>query len=286
MAFGAVFLLRKSEYTVITLRLYQRDGAGFWYDLPKQTYLDNLEVGLTERDQSGRVVLEVLEVDRTLSSDTNHDTLVKLKIKTTYNKRTGKYSYDGLPLLAGNFYTFNLEDLELSGVILKIGDEAVFAEEKKFFVVDAYLVPRNESELELDGVNFSKINGVRNYIYEAISEGMEILDTNNNVIVKILEVDSNLGSREFFNGSALVKILDPERREVRLKILLQANKINDAYYYQFSNPLIIGGDLRLVFDNIILNPIITDVKEYVNEYFLNEKKIPQNINCYTLVQSR
>ena len=263
MAFGAFFLLRRSEYTTLTLRLYERDGAGFWYDMPKQIYAENLKVGLVEKDQSGRVVLEITDINRTVSSDVRHDTIVKLKIKTTYNKRTGKYSYDGLPLLIGDFYTFKLQNLQLSGVVLGIGDTEPLTEQEDF-IIEAYLPADNSENLTDDGVNLSKINGVKKFFADQIEEGMSIYDSNGVEIAKLIEVSKKTGSREFISNGKWVKVADYEREEVNLKIRVKASKINDSFYFQTDSPLIIGQELRLSFEKIILLPIMTNI-EKINE---------------------
>jgi len=264
LAVASFFFLRSSEYVTITVRLFERDAPDFEFNLPRQWYIENVQKGLKETDQLGRTVVEILDVFRYPSSIVKQEVFATLKVRSIYNKRTGQHTYNGLPLLIGEYRTFRLQRLLLSGVIVDIETKDKPREQKKFLVI-GFLDPIDhegrapeEQVAVIDAIN---VDGVRNFLADKIIPGLKMHDSEGVVIAEITFVNKTPGKISLIQNNRYVVVNDPDRKRVEVTIEILTEKISDDYYFQKEQALTIGEKILLTFNNLRIHPTITSVTE-------------------------
>lgn len=259
LLFSVFFFLRRPDYVTLTVRLLERNDPDFYFNRPRPWYVENIEIGLKETDQIGRTVVEVIDVERYPSGNLYHDVYATVVVRSIFNKKTKQHSYNGLPLLIGDFRTFKLEDLLLSGVIVDINTDDKLREKKKF-IVNGYLDPINYASTSSETESI-KIDGIKNYLADEVIPGLEIVDNKGEILVKLVSVNKSAGTISFPSGSSYVSVSDPDRTLVEVTFEIVTEKISDNYYYQKEKSLTVGDSIVLTFDDIRIQPTITSVTE-------------------------
>lgn len=264
LAVASFFFLRSPEYVTITVRLFERDAPDFEFNRPRQWYVENVQSGLKETDQLGRTVVEILDVYRYPSSIVKQDVFATLKVRSIYSKKTGQYTYNGLPLLVGEYRSFRLQKLLLSGVIVDIETKDKIREQKKFLVT-GFLDPIDHEgrapEEQVAVVDAVNIDGIRNFLADKIIAGLKMVDSYGEVIAEITRVNITPGKISFIQNNRYVTVNDSDRKRVEITLEVLTEKISDDYYFQKDQALIIGEKILLTFDNLNIRPTITSVTE-------------------------
>lgn len=257
-----MFLLRRSAYVYVTMRLYERDAPDFFANRPRHLFVEQLETGLKETDELGRTVLEVVDIERYRSNNIYHDVIVTMKVKSTYNARTKQHAYNGAPMLIGAYRSFRLQDIVLSGVLVDIA-QTQETRPRQAFLVTAYLDPvyhegnTYQGYLDNDG---AVAHGVKSYIADALQPGMTIVDEEGTTMVELTQVRKTAGEISFATDAGYQSLVDPTRTQVGLTMRILAEQINDAFYYQKDGLLIVNGTLQLDFDSIHIAPTIMSIE--------------------------
>jgi len=266
---SAFFILRRPGQVIVTMRLFERDAPDFYFNRPRNLFVEKLKPGLTETDEIGRSAIEVVDVHRYLTGNLYQDVFVTLKVKTTYNRKTGQHSFNGKPILIGSFHTLRLKDIVLNGVIVDISDE-VKTREKKTFIIEAYVDPADQQVTSaasgsrtIASINIANIDGVKNYLAEKIIPNLQMLDRSGNVVAEILSVTKSPGQLSYISNNRIQTVTDRRRTRVGLTLEVEAEKINDAYYFQKDTPLVVGAGKKIDFisDNLLIILTITSVRE-------------------------
>jgi hypothetical protein len=252
------FLLRRSEYATITLRISNSDELDSTFSKPPTWYIEKIKPGVKEIDGLGRTSVEVIRVYKIQTSDSNQNVYADLKVKSVYNARTGQYTYNGSPLLIGSYQLFKLQGLQLFGIIVKNwSDEA--PQEEKTYLVTGYLEPAiNDIQ---PAVANTIVTGVKNHIANALGTGLKMTDTDGETVAEIVEIKKTEGRRRFISGSAFISVPDPERQEVQMKVKVKAIKVNDAYYFKGEIPMLINATYYLSFPTINVNLTSLQIEE-------------------------
>lgn len=259
-----LFLTRKKSDVIVTVRLLQSNSAPAWYNFPRQIFLEKIKKGLKEKGQLGGTVVEVLDVYKYPSSDVNQDVFVTIKIRSIYNKQTGQYSYDNLPLLIGDYRTFHLQDVVFSGLVTDIGTSDKPRSQKKFLIT-GYLNPVNNNDLGpgqqvaiFNGIN---TDGVKNYLADQVKLGIKILDSNGQTVAEIVSVKKAPGKITTIQNGHFATADDPDTKYVEITLNVLADKIGDSYFFQKEQSLRVGGYIILSFENLKITPTMTSVTE-------------------------
>jgi hypothetical protein len=259
-----LFLTRRSEDVIITVRLLNSNSAPALYNFPRQLFIENLKKGLKEKSQLGDTIVEVLDVNRYPSSDVNQDVFVNLKLRSIYNRQTGQYSYDNLPLLIGDYRTFHLQDVIFSGVIIDINTTGKLREQKKFLVT-GFLDPVNNNNLaqnqQVTVLNGIGVDGIKNYFADQVKPGLKINDSNGQVVAEITSVSKTVGKITSIQDGHFVTVDDPTTKRVEMDLDILADKVGDSYFFQREQSLNIGKSIILSFENLRTILTITSITE-------------------------
>ena len=257
-----LFLTRRSENILVTVRILNSDDAPSLYNFPRQLFLENLKKGLKEEGQLGSTVLEVVDVYKYPSSDVNQDVFVTLKIGCVYNKHTGQYSYDNLPLLIGDYRTFQLQDIVFSGDIIDINASGNPREQKKFSVT-GFLDPVNNNNLapnqQVTILNGVTVDGIKNFLADQIKPGLKIIDSNGQTVAKINTVNRTPGKVTSIQNGHFETVVDPDTKHVEITLDILADRVGDNYFFQKEKSLNIGNSIALSFENLNITLTIMSV---------------------------
>jgi hypothetical protein len=254
----ALTFLRRAEYVTITLRVTNRKTfLPAWQDSPADWYINNLSAGLADKNFLGQTNVEIVDTYYYPQNTTAQTVYVKLKVRSVFNKNTGQYSYNGVPLLIGELQTFKIKDVSLQGVMIDISSENEPIEQKKFIVKGSLETQYNE-EIRYAGISTYK--GVRNFFADKIKPGLKATDSHGRVIAEVLEVKKTPGLKQFATNNGLLTVEDPDRTQVDLTVKFTTNKINNRYLYRAEEPLILGHYLNLDFEGFTVYITLMDVK--------------------------
>jgi hypothetical protein len=182
------FFLRKTEYITIRIRVTEADSLYTW-NRPPAWFVEHLTEGKEEKDGFGRVTLRIQKVTRYVSNDEIQGANVDMRVRAVYNSRTKQYYYNGTPLLVGKYQVFNVQDMQIPGVIHYVSAQDI-PEIKKQYIVEGYLDPRNndvrlENPNDVLSTNKYVYDGVPKFISQQLSEGLMMKDTSGNAIATI-----------------------------------------------------------------------------------------------------
>lgn len=259
LVIGTTFL-RKSAYAVVTIRVSNDKTfiPNVYLNAPADWYIQNLTVGLTDKDFLGRVNTQILDTyyyPRNLMGQTVY---VKLKVQSVYNKNTGQYSYNGAPLLIGELQTFKIKGLSVQGVVLSVGDQETRQIQKRFVVKGSLETQYNE-DIKFPGTFTYK--GIRNFLADQIKPGMMVTDNHGNEVVKILEVKKSPGEKEYVAPNGVVNsVVDLDRQQVDLSVEFVTTVVNGQPLFREEEQLILGHWLNLDFPDFTVYLTLMDVK--------------------------
>lgn len=236
MVFGAsvllayFFLLRRAEYINVILRVSQSDlinseTGGISATLPAW-YLEKIRV-----DDFDSLKKSDISIVKTLEYQNNSNEkimYVTLKLATVFDKKTGGYTYGGIPLLVGSYQNFRYKNVMLRGIIQEVNWLGQEREEKVL-----------EVEARAD---------VGDYLAKKIVKGLTINDSNDRELVKIEAVSLGNGSKK---GNL----------EVKLKMKVVVEKFGDVFLYGGEKTIKIGEETKFDFWDFNFNGIITSIKE-------------------------
>lgn len=251
-------LLRKAEYATLVLKVSESGSINNTYGTP-MWYLDQLKPGFEQKDVFGRTRISILDSFSYVSNSKERVAYLTLKLLTTYDKKTEVYSYEGVSLLVGSYQSFKIKNIQLTGVIYRI-ENGNWKPQQKKYLVEGYI---NPAAIQNQDPYVAEVTtqGVKNYLADKITEGMEIKDSNGKIVAKIMKLRKQLSYSRFIYNDKLVSFLDPDRKKVEMTVELLTNKYGDVYLFENETPVRINENLNLNFWDFDLILTITDFQE-------------------------
>lgn len=260
------FFLRKKEDIFITLSVVQNPELTYTgYGNPPEWFVANLKPGLEEKDLLGRKKIQIVNVYKyeAEGANINPDVYITLKIEAVYDKKNGRYSYDGVPLLVGGFQKFSIHDLEIKGIVQMIGKTFIpFSTEQ--YRAQGFLDPENNDfpkKKQVQVFEMIKKTGIPKTVSSKINPGITVKDTNGNIMFKILNVTKKPAAYVIPENGTLSYIYDPEREHVELDVLISAVMINGKPFFKRDFPLTVNTDIELVLPDVRVVFTIKDLQK-------------------------
>ncbi len=259
LIFIAFTFSRQSAYAVVTIRVTtEKNFMPVWQYSPTDWYLQNLKVGMKSKDIFGRTSAEVLDVYYYPQNVIVQAVYVKVKVQSVYNKNTGQYSFNGVPLLVGELQTFKIKDLSLQGVILDVSDQLSEPITKKFIVKGTLDAQYNEDFKYTGNIVYK---GIRNFLADKLQKGMTVTDNQGRVVAEILDITKSPGIDQFISSNGVLSsVVDPDRQQVDLTVRFTTTLTNGRYLFRDEEPLILAHWLSLDFPDLTVNMTLMDLK--------------------------
>lgn len=258
LATAVFFFLRRSSYVTLVLRVSQSDTLETTYGLPLW-YLDNLKEGMEQKDIFGRSTISIVKKFSYPNNWNNRISYLTLKLLTTYDKKSGVYSYEGVPLLVGSYQSLKVKGVLLRGVVHRIENND-WQPEQKVYLVEGFVNP-SVTDNQDPYVAETMTNGVENYLADRVTKGLKILDSDGTIVAEVLEVNKEIAYRKFIYQNHLVDVVDNDRKKVNLKVRLVTERYGDVFLFRNDVPIKINENLFLDFWNFEVPMTITDFKE-------------------------
>lgn len=251
---GVIFFIlvtfRETSKIVVTVKVGQ-DDIRKTDDGLNELFSQLFYPGMVEKDGSGKTQAEVIKV-LTYEYFPNHRAVyLTLKLKALYTKSTNKYAFKGRPLLIGYPIKLELDHLNVDGMVTNI--EGVKDPRKKV----SLLV---EAQIWNESLTFTETSGIKPYIAEAIKAGDEVMDSNGKVIVNVISKKVSDAKRlvTTADGQTVIRT-NPFLKDVNLVLRIEANEINNKYYFLDDIPVRIGQAIPINFSYISIFPEITKI---------------------------
>lgn len=261
LATAVFFFLRRAVYAKVVLRVSQNDSLETNYGLPIW-YVENLQVGAEQKDIFGRPVISIVKNYQYFDSTDKPVIYLTIKLLTTYDKKSGIYSYEGVPLLIGSYQNFKINDVLLRGVVHQV-QNLDWKPEKKKFIVEGFLNPAIINNQD-PYVAEMAIEGVLNYLGDKVIKGLKIFDSDGSILVDVLEVKKEPAWRKFIYQNKIVEVVDKDRKKVFVKMLLETEKRGNLFIFNNDFLVKINSNLYLSFKDFDVPITITSIEESTN----------------------
>lgn len=259
LATAVFFFLRRATYATIVLRVSESDALDSSWGLP-MWYLDNLKPGIEQKDIFGRQIISVVRNFSYLNNSNNRIVFLTLRLLTTYDKKSGTYTFEGVPLLVGSYQNLKIKDILLRGVVYRV-ENSDWQPEIKTYLIEGVLDPRittNQDPYMADTTS----DGIHNYLANKFVPGLKIVDSESREIVEIIEAKKEMAHRKFVYNNRIIEVPDNERQKVKLKIKVLTEKNGDVFLYRNEFPVKINENINLSFWDFEVMMTITDIKEF------------------------
>lgn len=243
------FFYRKAEYINIRVKVTDQDVL-YAQTQPATWYANRFEMGDVEIDALGRVISEIIGVERFNVTADRKAVYLDLRVRATYDTRTKLYSARGKPLIFGTPVRFNFSKVTFDGIVTEF--------------------PNSESQKNLS-ITETKVaallRGIRPEetpiepaIIEAVKKGDKVYDSNGNVLAEVLDITIRPAERvaQTDRGELLLRY-DPLYKDALLTLNIRT-KILDKEAFMFDNiPLKVGEWVPLNFEHVSLWPQIIKI---------------------------
>ena len=246
--FGYTFL-RKSTYITVTVKVGEDNVL--WTHWSRSWFSQLFQNGMQEKDGLGRVNAQVKSVRSYDIWPSQKAVYLTIELKTVYSRSTDQYTYKGLAVLIGSPIKLYLDRVFVEGLVTHI-DGVKDPREKKAIIAEAQL--REESP------TFSETSGIKQYLADALSIGQKIYDDQGNIIIEVLDIKVEDAKRltTTSDGRTLVSV-NPLRKDVYLKLKINAFSMQNRYYLFDDIPLLIGQTIPINTPMISVYPEITKI---------------------------
>src|SRR3989344_4595520 len=228
--FGYVFF-RKSEFITVTVKIGEENVnyepwffAENIFDVGRTRvwFAQLFNEGMKEADGLGRTMAELVSIRAYDTRPSRKAVYLTVRVNAVYSRSSGNYTFKGRPLLVGSTIKLNLDNLFVEGLVTHI-DGARDSREKVKLIVEARV--KNETAV------YPETSGTSPYIAEALTIGQEIKDSQNNIIIKIInkKVENAKRSVATSDGRMVIQT-NPLRKDVYLTLEVNALKIANRYY--------------------------------------------------------
>lgn len=244
LVFAAFSLLRKGHYIDVVVRASNsNNGLYLWEGKPPLWFLDNMKVGLEQKDMLGRSEISIVNVKTYKTSNAGRLYYVTLRLRAVYSSKLKQYSYVGQPLLVGATEVFRINDIRIAGVIHKVGTSGDSGYKSTKLRVSGYLYP------DVDANTSVNIDGILNEAADMYKVGQKMYTGDGKVILEIKDVKKQRGTISFGNiYGGISRAPDPERQKVFLTVEIQSDITADGVYlFEEENIVRVNGELYLDF---------------------------------------
>jgi hypothetical protein len=273
---AAIFLLfpRKKEEITILLDVTKyvsidRSDVENW-NTPAFWFTESIQKNpLVKSNVLGKNEIEVTNVifpDN--AGEENKRVFLEIRLVSTFNKQTGQYSYNGVPLLIGSAQRFKFNRIMINGVVRDVYNSENNKQNEMYITVRVqldplYYPPFSSSEQIINpiGIDPTTLDGIPTYISEKIRNNLSVKNDKGKMLAEITNVQKVEATRKIISNGQLIRILDENREKVELTLKILVRKYNDNYYFLEHYPVLIGRNIKVNFQTLPLLLTVTDISE-------------------------
>jgi len=244
------FFYRKAEYVNIRVKVTDQDVL-YAKTQPETWYANRFEAGDVERDTLGRVISEIVGVERFNVKSNLKAVYLDLKVRATYDTRTKLYSARGKPLIFGTPVRFNFSTITFDGIVTEFPN----SEYQKNLRVENMKVVVLQRGIQPDR------STVEPTTIQSIKKGDKIYNSRGEVLAEVLEVKIRQAERtvETDRGELLLRY-DPIYKDGIYTLNIRTRVFNDELFVFDNIPVKLGEVLPLNFPDVSLFPVIVEIQ--------------------------
>jgi hypothetical protein len=253
----AFFFLRRSKYLTVVVKVTGQNVLYAW-DSPPSWFVYYFREGMVAKDGLGRNSAEITEIYRYDTGPNNKALYLTLELKADYSKGSGKYSYEGKPLIIGAPIKIEFQDILAEGLVTYIEGLPDVTKTREM-LVETRIIWQNEV--------FPETSGVPVYMAEAIGVGEQTKDSLGNVLITIVNKRVEPAEKIVTDdqGNLFVN-RDPLKKDVFLTLKLRVKEVesesNYNEYYLFDDVRVkIDSSIPIHLENISIYPRVTKILE-------------------------
>jgi len=250
----SIYLFFRRETRSITVRLKITDeNVLYAQNYPRNEYAHSFLVGDTEKDELGRVTAQIVSIESYKLSQNIQVVYLDIQLKATYNPRKNIYTIRGKNIVFGESILFNFSKVRFRGLVT---DSPVIQNDSRIKRKKVIV----NTQLRYDNREFSDTYGVPEYLAYAVKKGDSIVNTKNDTLARVLEVNIVPAKRTTIDNFGAARIIeDPFLKDVYYTIELSSREINNTIYMFDFIPITIGQVMPLNFKNVDVWPTIIDI---------------------------
>lgn len=248
-----IFILFRRQTVYITGRFKVTDENFSTTRFPRDEYALSFVVGDTERNELGKVIAEIVNVESYKTTAESKVTYLDIKFSAIYNPRKKVYTLLGKDVAVGEIFTFRFSNAKVRTVVVDFPGFTGYQNMKPSTTTV-------QAQLRDDNRQFSDVYGVPNYLAYALGPGDTMTDSRGNVMAKILEVQVFPAKRTIVNSSGYsFQINDPNLKDVYYTIELSTKVANNKIYMFDYLPVEIGTRIPLFTKTVSVSPTIIKI---------------------------
>ncbi len=240
---GSLYAFFKRSVDEVQIRVKVTDQDVLYAKTyPAQWYAQRIQVGDTEKDALGRVLSEIVGVERFNVSSDKQAVYVDIKLNAVFDKRKGVYFSRGKSLVFGMPIRFNFSRVTFDGIVTEFpGSDGG----KGLVTGKATLYTKGRSN-EPEIVN-------------AVKKGDKMYDSNGVLLAEVTEVLVKPADKVVQNDAGDVLLRqDPYFKDIYMTVEVQTKKLNGDIFVFDDMPLRVGIVAPLNFEKVSLFPLVTD----------------------------
>lgn len=216
-----VFYSRSDDFIEIKIKISQPSVWKMESD-PYIEFSQGFFEGDVEKNSTGKVLAQILDVNSYQMSNDRKATYLTLKVKANYNPLKKQYSYNGQPISYGQALEFVFNKIKFEGIVVDFPGFEPKGEEKEILVL---------AQLKWSKEYHSEVYGVPAYMAEAIKP-TKILTSNGEQLVEIVNVESRPALRSVVTSTGENKVIyDKQLKDVFLTLKMKVREIDGDYYF-------------------------------------------------------
>lgn len=259
----AFFFLRRSRHMEVIIKVTDKNVL-YLYGNPPTWFSEYFREGMIAKDGLGRKTAEIKRVYRYNTAPNKKAVYLTLDLKVDYSLASGKFSYEGKPLVIGAPIKVEFQDLLVEGLVTYV--EGVVDEKRTREVLV-------ETQIMRDSEVFPETNGVPAYIAEALDVGDVVKDSLGNILITIVDKKVEPAKKIVSDSTGNLFIRrDPLKKDIFLTLKLRVteinNKISGSEYYLFDNVRVsVGQKIPLhlrnisIYQDMSIYPTVTKILE-------------------------
>lgn len=224
---------KKTEWVKVSIRL-QPDYL--WSDAtPKPWYASAFLLHEKAYNSFGQKVAEVSDIHTIETQNGKIDIVVDVSLKSSVDTRRKQYIYNYQPVLIGKPIELLFQHASLNGVVVSINSPIQYVDK----IIEIQLLAEFPWKVPL------------------LAKGLQAKDYAGKVTAEILDIKSqdalsyelyDMQKRRIFSPT-----LDPNRKDVTIKLKIKALKYKNLLYSIAGSPLKVGANFQIQFPNISLD---------------------------------
>lgn len=234
--------MKAQRWVTVTLRV---SGDQWYYNLapPEYWYANNLVRGQVAYDSFGKKTAEILSVENYDIGGPNRLIIVRLKLLTSFNKKSKTYTFNYQTLQIGSPLDLTFGTNNLHGLVTYI---------------DSTSIPYAMTDIQV------KLLGV--YPWEAASyqPGLQMKDFEGNTVATIRSVETQdtqaIQLQNQYGGLVAIPSLNSQYKDVTLRLSLKTIPVHGVPFYIDGSAIKIGNHIWIEFEHTALkNAIISNI---------------------------